>query len=812
MRSLAFDVRDALRGLRRDRGYAATVALTLALTIGATTAIFSIVNGVLLKPLAYRESHRLVAIQEIWRQLADRIPVLEVNEQHFEYWRRRARSFASMAQYIVLPANLTGTGDALQILVAHSSGSLFDVLQVQAAVGRTMTADDEPSGRPEVAVLADGLWRRRFGADPAVVGRSIVLDGRLHTVIGILPRDFRLPSGRSSSDADAFIPIHMDAEQVGWEGEHNNEAIGRLRSGVTPEQARTELDVLQRQVSDIATGQAHEPVTLASVVTPLTETIVGRARRGLLLLFGAIGAVLLIACSNVANLSLTRTVGRLREAAIRAALGASRARIIMRSTIEQLILSLAGGALGVAIARIALGAFVRTAPIDLPRVAEVAIDARVVAFAAVMSVLTGLAVAMLPAWLTARNDLERTLRVSALSTTSDRAGTRSRGVLLAFQVALSLTLLTATGLLAESFLRLMNSDRGFSAEHVLLVPVSLPASRYDAAPVRLAAYDRLLAAVQLVPGVSSAATTSSTPLSGSAQVSSIAPSGSALARSDQPSANYRYVTPGFFRTLGISIVRGRSFTDADRASDAMPALISESTASRLWPGENAVGKRFTRAIPGERGFEVIGVVAEAKLTALDRTPPLMVYVPYWWRSRTSTSLLIRTAGDPAAIIASVRRGIREIDPDIAVGDARALTEVVDASVAARRYQVELFVAFGIVALFIATVGVYGVTSYGASRRRREMNIRVALGARPVQVMALVVWQAASAIGAGIIAGVVAAFALGGVVASQLFEVRARDPIVTTAAVLLIATAGVAASVTAARRAVALDPAAALRDE
>src|SRR5262245_44795912 len=328
-------MRDILRGLLRDLPYSATVVLTLALTIGATTAVFSIVDGVLLKPLAFRESERLVSIKEIWRQLAVRIPLLDVNENHFEYWRSHARTFDAMAQFIVLPANLTGAGDAAQILVGRTSGSLFDVLGVDAALGRTLTPADEPSGRPEVAVLSDACWRQRFGSDPAVVGRTIALDGTPRTIVGVLRPDFRLPTERLTQ-ADALVAIHADPGRVGWSGEHNNEAIGRLRAGVSLEEARAELDVLQAQVAVHASRDASEPVTLTSVVKPLADTLVGKARRGLLLLLGAIAALLLIACSNLANLSLTRAVGRLRDAGIRSALGASRAHLIGRAAIEQL--------------------------------------------------------------------------------------------------------------------------------------------------------------------------------------------------------------------------------------------------------------------------------------------------------------------------------------------------------------------------------------------------------------------------------------------------------------------------------------------
>src|SRR5262249_25251907 len=470
------------------------------------------------------------------------------------------------------------------------------------------------------------------------------------------------------------------------------------------------LDVLQAQVSDMATRDAGEPVTLSGNVTPLTDIVVGRARSGLLLLLAAIFAVLLIACSNLANLSLTRAVGRARDAAIRAALGAGRSRLVVRAVVEQLVLSVVGGALGLGVARAALRLFVKTAPVDLPRVGEVLLDARVVAFAAGVSTLTGVLVALLPAWRMARRDVEQALRAGALSTTSDRGGTRTRGALLALQIALSLTLLVVTALLGASFVRLMNVDRGFTAEHVLIVPVSLPAQRYAADPVRLAAYDRLLAAVHAVPGVQSATTMSALPLSGSTQVNGITPEGSTVPRSEQPNANYRFVAPEFFRTLGIRIVRGRPFTDNEgRTSGPMPALVSEPTANRIWPGQDAIGKRFSSGIPGEAGFEIVGIVADAKVAWLDRTPPMMVYLPYWWRTRASLTMAIRTGGDPSAIMPPVRRALREIDPDIAIGDVRPLERIVDTSLAGRRYQMQLFVAFGAVALFIAALGLYSGT-------------------------------------------------------------------------------------------------------
>jgi putative ABC transport system permease protein len=386
-------------------------------------------------------------------------------------------------------------------------------------------------------------------------------------------------------------------------------------------------------------------------------------------------------------------------------------------------------------------------------------------------------------------------------------------MLLSLQVGLSVMLLVVTALLSVSFARLLKIDRGFTAAGVLSVDVALPATRYAATPVRLAVYDRLLAAIQALPGVESVTTTSMLPLAGQGQVNFIAAEGDTRPRAERPSANFRFVAPHFFRTLGLTVLQGRAFaTDERDPGRPAPALVSERTAARLWPGQDALGKRFSRGESDEQGFEVVGVVADARTTSLEAAPPLMVYVPYWWRSRTSTLLLIRTAVAPASLVPSVRRAVHEIDPEIAIGQSRPLDEIVDAAFASRRYQMRLFVAFGIAALAIAVVGIYATTAYGVSRRRREMNIRVALGAEPAQVVRLIVRQGSAPIAAGLAAGAAGAVASGGIVASLLFDVRARDPFIIAATAALVGAIGVAACVVAARQGLRLDPATALREE
>jgi len=524
--------------------------------------------------------------------------------------------------------------------------------------------------------------------------------------------------------------------------------------------------------------------------------------------------VLLIATTNLANLALTRATGRVRDASIRTALGASRARLVWQVLLEQLMIAGLGGVLGTGVAWAALRVFVHTAPIDLPRTSEVVIDARVLLFAAVVSVGAGLVTALLPAWRTIGRDVQGSLRANGPATTSERGSVRTRVVLLALQVALSVTLLVVTTLIGISFVKLMRVDRGFSADHVLAVDVALPSSRYDRAPVREAVYDRILAGLQMLPGIVSASWTSVLPLKSQDWADLVTVEGDVRPIFERPIANYRFIAPDYFRTLEIPIRRGRAFAGTDRAPNlpATPAVISEASAARAWPGQNALGKRFRRGNGDAKPFEVVGIVADGRAAGIDTVQPMMVYVPYWFRSRASAALVLRTTADPVSSAGDVRRSIQNIDPEIAVGESRPLEQVVDAAFAARRYQATLFLVFGAAALLIAVIGVWAVTAYGVSRRRREMNIRVALGARASQVLGLVVRQTSAPIVVGAVAGAFGSLATGGAVASQLTDVSAHDPFVITAIMTLVGAVGILTCAVAARQGLAINPASALRDD
>ena len=817
MDSVLVDFRDAFRAVRRDPLYAGAVLATLALTLGASTAVFSIVNGVLLRPLEYPDAQQLVSVREIVPDVAQQYPTLSVNGRHFEEWRNRMSSFSAMAEVEWRTTNLTGAGDPAQIAIIRTSGTLFDALRVPVSFGRPLTRTDERPDQPPVTVISERLWEDRLGRDPQVLGRRLTLGGTEYTIVGVLARGIELPrfdplseSATVSSAFAAVVPFRLNFANIGWMGQFNYSVVARLKSGVSLDQARAELNVVQRSVAEIASKELGQPADLRGWIMPLEEVVVGRARLGLLLLLGAIGGVVLIACANLANLSLTRALGRMRDAAVRSALGARRARLVRSVVLEQLLLATAGGALGLLVARAGLNLFVRTAPIDLPRVSNVVIDGRVLGFAALVAIVAGLCVALLPAWRIGRSDVQGTLRSGGHGTT-DRGGLNVRATLLAAQVALSVTLLVVTGLFATSFVQLLRVDPGFSTDNVLAVEISPVARRYPDTRERAALYDRILGSARDLSTVTSAAWTSALPLTGETWVDVIAQKGDTRPPSEKPSANYRFVGPEYFRTLSMPLMKGRSIEERDRGNALIPAVISARAAETVWPGEDPIGRQFSRGNPTDQ-YEVIGIVLDGHSTTLEAEPPLMVYVPYWHNNEGKSVLLVRTSGNPTAVAGELRRVIHTVDPEIAIADTSPLRRVVDVALESRRYQMWLFTAFGSVALLIATVGVYATTAYGVSRRRREMNIRVALGARASQVFALVVRQSATPLLAGIAAGVAGALAVGTVVASLLFKVQSSDPLVIASVAVLVAVVGVLASATAARQGLRINPAAALRDD
>ena len=806
------DIRYAFRTLLRERGFASMAVLSLAVGIGANTAIFSVVNGVLLRPLAYRDPERLVAIREMVPKLAHLYPTLPVNFSHYYEWRKRWSAIESIALIESSAPNLTGVGEPEMLNGARVSASLFRMLGVNPQLGRGFLDEEEPEGHDQVAVISDSLWKRRFGGDRSIVGRKILLNGRPRVVVGVLPPGFQFPGQNDrwirpdlGSKTEVFQPLGYskdDLEEIN--GDYNWAAIARLRPGVSEQKALAELNVIQ---ADISKRIADEKMDLHAVMSSLREDIVGQSRRGLLVLLGALGAVLLILCVNLANLSLARAAGRARESAIRTALGAGRAQLIRQTLTESLVLALTGGVLGIALAMWGVRLLLGAAPLDLPRLGEVSLDGRVLGFAVLISLVTGLAFGILPALRSAGAHPQEALKSGSYTTTEGRHGVRLRGVLVGVEAALSAVLLITAGLLMGSFVRLIHVDKGFDIERVMSVGVAIPSARYTEEAQQTAFFDRLLQKTRALPGVLSAGLVSALPLQGETWVDLAAAEGDQRSLFERPMVNVRFVSPDYFQTLHIPFVEGRTFDDSQRGRKVV--IVSQGTARRLWAGRNPLGRRM---LHNENLEEVVGVTADVRSTSLDKDPVLIIYIPYWQRPRLAAALLVRTAMDPRGIAAGLREAIHQVDADVPVPEMQTLHEVMLGSVAQRRFQMMLVMLFAAAALALAGFGIYGVVSYSVARRRTEMGIRMALGAGAAGLQRMVLWQGIRPVVAGLAVGIAGALAAGRTVSSLLFQVSARDPLTIGGVALVLLAVSVVAALAPARRATRVDPMRALRFE
>ncbi|HVN06571.1 MAG TPA: ABC transporter permease [Bryobacteraceae bacterium] len=804
------DLRYAFRTLLRERGFATMAVLSLAVGIGANTAIFSVVNGVLLRPLSYRDPGRLFSIQEVIPKLAHLYPRLPVNFAHYVEWRKHCSALQSLAVVRPTSPSLTGVGEPEMLEGARVTASIFPVLGIQPQLGRGFLEEEEPEGHDQAAVISDSLWRRRFSADPRIVGRKIMLDGKPHVVVGVLPPGFQFSNSSDfgnvpqQSKVDVFVPAGQskdDLEELN--GDYNWMAIARLRPGVTQQKATAELNVIQADIS----RRVPEKLDLHVSVAVLQDDIVGRSRQGLLVVLGAVGAVLLILCANLANLSLARAAGRARESAIRTALGASRARLVKQTLTESLMLAAIGGILGIALAAWGTRFLLAAAPPNLPRLDEVSLDGRVLAFALLISLATGVVFGILPALRSAGAHPQEALKSGNYTTTESRRGVRLRSVLVAVEAALSAALLITAGLLISSFVHLMHVDKGFNIERVLSVEVKMPPAKYTSEPQQIAFYDRVLDKIRPLPGVETASFVSALPLQGETWVDLAAPEGDQRPLFERPMVNVRFVTPDYFQTLRIPFREGATFNNSQRNRKVV--IISQDAAQRLWPGKNAIGRRL---IHNETLEEVVGVTADIRSTALDKDPVLMLYDPYWQRPRTAGSLLVRTAMGPKAIAAGVREVIHQVDADVPVPAMQTLEEVMSKSVAERRFQMMLIIAFAAAALALAGFGIYGVVSYSVARRRTEMGIRMALGAGAGSLQWMVLWQGVQPVVAGLAVGIMAALAAGRVLSSLLFQVSPHDPLTIGGVAFVLLVVSVAAALVPARRATGIDPMKALRFE
>ena len=802
------DLRFAFRQFFKTPGFVLVAVLTLALGIGATTAIYSVVDGVLLRPLSFREPERLVYVAEQVRGAARQ--VWPANAHHFLEWRRRSVSFAALTAIDPDSATLTGAGEPVQIPALRVSANWCDTLGVQPALGRSFRPGEDEAGAARVAMLTDGLWRRQFGADPAILGRTVQIDGEPHTIVGVLPATFHFPGAHAllsysatTATAGLFRPLAFTAEeQAELMGRFNYAVVGRLQAGVAPAAAQTELDGIARQL----VAESGEKVDLGALVTPLQGALVGRARTGLLLLLGAVGAVLHIVCVNLANLRLAHAERRAAEVAIRITLGASRGHVFRQILTETMLLAVAGGALGLGFAALGLHVLLGGVPADLPRLDEVRLDARVMGVGLAVSLLTGLFFGIVPAWRAAGADPQAALKAGARSMTAARQGRRLRQALVAAEAGLTFVLLIVTALLLTSFARLLRVDQGFSATAVLAADIQIPGVKYHDDAQRESFYSRLLAELAGTPGVVSAAITNALPLQGEVWINSFWLPGDQRPEFERPSANIRFVSSDYFRTMGVPLRAGRPFADHDRGRHV--AVISERIAQTLWPGEDALGRQF---IAQDGPAEVIGIVGDVR-SDLPRPPVPIAYYPFWAWPALGAEVVVRTEGDPRAIADRLRQAVHRVDADVPVSRLRTMQDVLEASVAQRRFQLQLEAAFAVVALLLTAVGLYGVVAFSTARRTREIGIRIAFGAPPSAVRALILRQGLGPVATGLAGGIIAALAAGRALASLLYQVSAADPLVFALVAALLLGVGALACYLPARRATRVDPVEVLRAE
>jgi predicted permease len=810
MGTLWQDIRYSLRMLTRSRGYTTVMVLTLALGIGATTAIFSMVNGVLLRPLAYPESQQLVFVDERILEVAEQHPTVPVNARHFLEWRQRCSSFESLSLLERSDMILTGSGEAQRLETLKVSADLFETLRIRPALGRTFRREEEDSSS-RIVVISDGLWRREFGADPALLGTPITLDDEAYTVIGILSPAFRFPRiDRYGTSGLVFgsrpdilaLKVFNARERNQLTGNFSLGVIGRLKEGVTCTQATAELNVIQAQLMEMA-GQR---IGLQAVVEPLKKVSVHNSQRGLLVLLGAIGSLLLIACLNLSILSLARAQRREPESAIRATLGATCAQLWRQALVEAVLLAALGSAAGGAVAAGSLDLLVRIAPADVPRLRDISIDARVLAFVVGLTGITALLFGTLPAWRVAGARAEQVLRAGRRTATSGAGGLRLRRGLVAAEVGLGVMLLVTAGLLLDSFARVTRGDLGFEAPSVLAAEISLSPAKYQGQTL-VDFYERLLADLGSTAGVDYAAVVSALPLLGEVWVDSVGLPGDSRPLWERPRANMRFASADYFQTMGIPLLEGRTFDPVDRSRRVV--VVSQRLARSLWPGPNTVVGR--KVLVSDQEWEVIGVVKDVRARA-DRAAVSMLYRPYWNLALQNATVVARTRGDPLAFAGAVRAAVHNADAAVPVTSLRTMREVLAESVSQRRFHMLLTSTFALCALLLAGLGIYGVVSYSVTQRTREMGIRAAFGARAPDLRCLIVRQGMTPVALGMILGVAGALAGGRLLQSLLYEVTPHDPSIIAVVVGVMLLTATLACYLPARRAARVDPMVALRYE
>ena len=810
---LAQDVRFALRLLALRPILTAAIVATLALGIGATSAVFSLVHAVVLRPLAYDEPDRLVQVYESGLRSGGEADW--VSFPNFRDWRSGNHVFQEMAAYRYGLLTLTGREGAEAMLGLETTDRLFAVLRVAPLLGRTFLPGEDAPGRPPVVVLSHALWQRRYGADPQVVGRPVSIDGTSYSIVGVMPASFRFPNaipGDTVVPIDLWIPMRPSDDRDD-RGSHNFWSVARLAGGVGLPQARGEM---ARIADNLARQYPDTNKDLGVTVKRLQDYVAGDVRPALLLMLAAVGLVLLLTCSNIAILLLSRAEARRREMAVRHALGASRGRLVRQTLTESLLLAAAGAGAGLAVAHAGTRLLVRFGPASIPRLAQTTLDAQVLLFTAAVSVGVGILFGLAPALLGARLSAQSALKEAGTRVSMGAGGRRARQVLVVGQLALAVMLLIGAGLLIRSFVRVAGLDPGFRAPQVLSAFVSLSPSRYGDPARQVAFFEELVHALASQPGVLSAAVTDSLPLTGVNDQGGIMVEGRPDPRpgEDGPQANRPRISAGYFDTMGIRLLSGRRLDERDRAGAPPVAVVSALAARTYWPGVNPLGRRlaadWTKAGPVWR--EIVGVVESTRHFGLEAPQKAEVYLPHAQAPSPFMMLVVRTQGDPSGVVPAVRAQIARMDPEQSVVGFQTMEELLEKSGSRRRFQTALVAAFAFLALLLAAIGIYGVIAHGVAQRNREIGVRLALGARPQDVVALVLRNGMALIVAGTSLGLLGAVALSRTLASLLFAVSPFDPATYgSVAGVLGLVAGVSAYIPS-RGAAKVDPLVALRDE